>query len=141
MAEPALVSVTQLMANFAEACRLLGPALDFARIPWRRPEERYDNFDRVAEALFVSLVVEPCLFYADAEGTNAARYGFSYDDPPVACVLVNGTFRFVELETTSQPFDTVSHEQGHLPLAGTTFSFVIREASATREFHSIDLST
>jgi hypothetical protein len=140
MAEPAVVSVTQLMTNFAEACRSLAPALDFAHVHWRRREERYDNFDRVAEALFFSLVVEPCLFHAGAEGADAARYGFSYDQLPAACIVVNGAFRFVQLETTSRPFDTVSHERGEVPLASATFSFAIGASSAKREFSFIDLS-
>jgi hypothetical protein len=127
------------MANFAEACRLLGPALDFARIPWRRSEEQYDNFDRVAEALFLSLVVEPCLFHANAEDATAARYGFSYDEPPPAHFRVNGKFRFVALETRTRPFDTARHEKGELPMANATFAFVLKSASITREFRSIDL--
>jgi hypothetical protein len=62
-----LVTVAELVLNFAEACRALVPYLGRAVVP-RRDQQQYDNWDRIAQALFESLVTDPCAFQAGGRG-------------------------------------------------------------------------
>lgn len=147
MAGASMVSVTQLVLNFAQACRSLIPAMEFALVPWQRPDA-YDNWDRVAKPLFETLVVEPCLYQAAPDerlvGTRFSRYGFSRDVAP-AYLLIDRRFRFVELSTTNNPFDTVhfeglvTFEGGYVPLDRATFSFVV-EVGDRIEIQTVELT-
>ena len=74
-------TVSDLLRNFAEACRALVPSLDRASVRWAgEMASTYDNWDRVAEALSESLVLEPCRFHVAAVFPSAVlkleRYGF-----------------------------------------------------------------
>ncbi len=72
-------TVSDLLRNFAEACRALVPSLDRASVRWA-DGQHYDNWDRIAEALSESLVLEPCRFHVAAVFPSAVlkleRYGF-----------------------------------------------------------------
>jgi hypothetical protein len=148
MAGTPIVSVTQLVLNFAQACRSLIPAMDFAHVPWG-DLDAYDNWDRVAEPLFETLVVEPCLYQAAPNerlaGTRFSRYGFGKDVAP-AYLLVDGRFRFVKFSTNVSPFDVVSFQDvltfqdGDAPLNTAVFSFVIEDGGVRQEIQTVDLA-
>lgn len=126
----AVVTVTDLVLNFAEACSALVPALDRAEVPWR-DESQYDNWDRIAEPLFESLVTEPCAFHAVGEGglgkLRLARYGFSIAGDCNAWIAVegDGSARMIDLSSVALPFDHVRCEPNRLmPLKDVRFAFV-----------------
>ena len=77
-----LITVTNLVLNFARACRSLVPALERAAVAWQ-DETQYDNWDRIAEPMFESLVIEPCVYAAVGEENihtlSIAQYGFVSD--------------------------------------------------------------
>ncbi len=129
------VSVTDLVRNFAGACRALVPHLDRARIPWA-DRQQYDNWERVAETLFVSLVLEPCRFQAETSFPQISlilrRYGFSASGENAFLHLdAGGTAdcRFTQLRSVDRPFDCCEGEIGGervlRPVATASFSFVV----------------
>jgi len=119
------------MLNFADACRALVPSLDRAVVPWRDGEQ-YDNWDRVADALFETLVTEPCAFQAVGEAGLAklrtARHGFERDPASNAWLAMqgNGTARVIALSSVTTPFDHVRCEEptGLVSLETGRFMFV-----------------
>lgn len=141
------VTVTDLVLNFAEACRSLVPALDRADVPWRDGEQ-YDNWDRVAEALFESLVTEPCAFQAVGEAgltkLRIARYGFTPDTESNAWVALQGDrpARFLTLATVAAPFDHAQCEKpvGLVPLQECRFVFVFGSRDGTQRLEKVDLA-
>lgn len=105
------VSVTNLVRNFAAACRAVVPYLDRARVPWADGHQ-YDNWDRVAEPLFLSLVLEPCQFQAEASFPKIPlilpRYGFPPSGENAFIRLDAGATtecRFMDLLSVEGPFD------------------------------------
>jgi hypothetical protein len=108
------ITISALVSNFAGACRSLVPALDIARVPWREGQQ-YDNWDRLEEVLFESLVSEPCVHEALAAGETVrfGRYGFDARDEESNAQLVvhidgeSDGWRYVQLATVQQPFDAV----------------------------------
>ena len=104
------LTVTDLVLNFAYACRALVPSLDRAAVPWQ-DEAQYDNWDRVAEALFETLVTEPCVFQAVGEARSIslhpATYGFAHDPGCNAWLAVNRgrPTRVISLASVASPFD------------------------------------
>ena len=143
----ATVTVTDLILNFADAYRALVPMLDRAGVPWR-DEEQYDNCDRVAEALFESLVMEPCAFQAVGEAGLAklrvARYGFTPDTNGNAWVALEGDrpARVISLSSLKTPFDHVQCEEptGLVPLEGRCFVFVYDAGHGPQQLESVDLA-
>lgn len=135
------------MLNFAEACRAVVPALDRAGVPWRDGEQ-YDNWDRVAEALFESLVTEPCVFQAVGEAglakLRAARYGFAPDANCNAWVAVQGDppTQVINLSSLTSPFDHVQCEEPTrlVPLEGRRFIFLYDAGDGTRRLENVDLA-
>ena len=125
------VTVTDLVLNFAEACRALVPSLDRAGVPWRDGGQ-YDNWDRIAEPLFESLVTEPCAFAAVGEAglgrLRVARYGFAPAADENAWIAVDGVHpaRMVGLSSTAGPFDHVqcAGTSNLVPLTDARFIFV-----------------
>lgn len=55
------VEVGHLVRTFADALANLVPSLDRARIVWTPLGDRYDDFDRIAESLYTSIVISPAL--------------------------------------------------------------------------------
>ena len=140
------VTVTYLVRNFARACRAIVRSLDAARVPWRDGQQ-YDDFDRIAEALFEGIVVRPCLFQAVGEegiqGLTVARYGFAPLPGSDAHIIVRGApgSPMIGLVTVCKPFDHVRCEAGVLPLRRADFSFVARTEDGTnREWTTVDLN-
>jgi len=143
----ATVTVTDLMLNFAAACRALVPSLDRAGVPWHA-EEQYDNWDRVAEALFESLVTEPCAFQAVGEPGSAklrtGRYGFAPEANCNAWVAVEDdrSTRVIDLSSVRAPFAHVRCEEptGLVPLEGRRFVFVYDAGEGAQRLQSVDLA-
>jgi hypothetical protein len=130
------VTVTDLVQNFADACRALVPALDRANVPWR-DNEQYDNWDRVVEPLFETLVTEPCTFAAVGEPglirLQVVPYGSREHDPKCnAYVALDDPSpkRLVGLYSNVLPFDEVvfcecnGSAMGTLALRDARFVFV-----------------
>jgi hypothetical protein len=142
----AIVTVTDLMLNFAHACRGLVPSLDRAVVPWRDGEQ-YDNWDRVADALFETLVTEPCAFQAVGEGGLAklrtARYGFGSNPACNAWVAMqrNGGARVIALSSVTTPFDHVKCEEptGIVSLEAGRFMFIYDVGDGPQALESVNL--
>ena len=129
------ISVNDLVRNFAAACRAMVPYLDCARVPWADAEQ-YDNWDRVAEPLFFSLVLEPCLFQAEVSFPGLSfippRYGFAPGGENVFLRLIAGASeesRFIGLRSVIRPFDhcegQIDGERVLSPVETTHLRFVI----------------
>jgi hypothetical protein len=126
------VSVTALVLNFADACRALVPMLEGAAVPWGEGQQ-YDNWDRIAQPLFTTLVTEPCGFAAVGEA-NISRLdiaGYDYDHLPdcSAYIAVEGPQpqRLIGLTTKTRPFDmvkVVGEPEQRLRLRDCRFIFV-----------------
>lgn len=101
------------VALFRKALLNLIAVFDEADIPWET-QDAYDGWDRVAEALYLSLVIDP-LSTEEREISpgELPRYGFRYDEygcfrflPTI--VLDDGLNNvFHSFETTLTPFDTI----------------------------------
>jgi hypothetical protein len=138
-------TVTDLVQNFAEACRTLVPSLDRAEVPWR-DEAQYDNWDRIAVPLFETLVTEACAFAAVGETglsrLHVAQYGFVNAKPEWnAYIALDGPTpkRFVGLSSKATPFDTVVFSEGGsekmatLALSNARFVFVFAALDGTQQ--------
>jgi hypothetical protein len=106
-------TVTNLVLNFGEACRSLVPSLDRAGVAWS-DSDQYDNWDRIAEALFESLVTEPCRFQASEIGLDKLQWDkYGFDISPSAnafiSVAIPGTTdcKLISLVSKDQPFGHV----------------------------------
>jgi hypothetical protein len=145
------VAVTALVQNFADACRALIPSMETVDVAWKDAEQ-YDGWDRVAEALFETLVLEPCRYQAIARGLREPRfpqYGFEYHyGEHTAFIEIEGnshpTCQFIQLASIDLPFDHIvgegSPDRIVIPLAVTTLQCVIVNAPGeTWAFRSIDL--
>jgi hypothetical protein len=130
-------TVTDLVLNFGDACRALLPSLDRARVPWADANQ-YDNWDRIAEALFESLVAEPCMSQANDIGLGAlqlTKYGFDIAPSANAFIRVVAPladdYRFIDLVSHDEPFGHVRAlgKFGEIiaPLAQCEFSFVVTD--------------
>ncbi len=139
------MTVTDLVRNFAEACRALVPALDRAQVSWR-DEAQYDNWDRIAEPLFETLVSEPCAFAAVGEvglsRLKVARYGFVEADPEWNAYVAlddRSHHRVVGLSSNVAPFDEVIFSgcgggaTRTLALSDAHFVFVFTALDGTRQ--------
>lgn len=134
-------TVTDLIQNFAEACRCLVPALERAEVPWQ-DKDQWDNWDRIAEPLFESLVSEPCAFHAVGESTSSTlrvpRYGFELDTLNYnAWIALSGNAdkRMIGLSTLVSPFDQVEFVEN-----GKRSSMLLGKINFTLFFEAPDLS-
>lgn len=139
------VTVTDLILNFADACRRLVPVLDYAGVPWGDGDQ-YDNWDRIAEALFTSLVTEPCTFQALGKTEpRVVRYGFTPDADCTAWIAVEGecVAQFINLSSLATPFDHVQCAEpvGLVPLEGKRFAFVYVTGDGPQRLERVDLAT
>ena len=140
-------TVTDLVLNFAEACRALGPMLDRAGVPWRDGEQ-YDNWDRVVDALFESLVTEPCAFQAVGEAGLAklriASYGLAPNTSCNAWVAVQGDrpARVISLSSITSPFDHIQCEEptGLVRIEEMRFVFVYDVGDGEQRLESVELA-
>lgn len=146
-------TVTDLVRNFAEGCRRLAPVMDAALIPWS-DDEQYDNWERVAEALFISLVSEPCEYAAVGEdqlqSIRIEPYG--WDVPPKDCNAYlaalrgeEGPWRVIRLASVHGAFDHVlvtgSGRAESISLSEVSFEFLYSlPAGDLRAIREVDLT-
>jgi hypothetical protein len=144
----ATITVTELVWNFAAACRALVPSLDRAAVAWR-DSEQYDNWDRIAEPLFESLVIEPCAFHAvgevGLEKMRTARYGFAPAEDSNAWVALGVAHPawLINLSSIAKPFDHVrcSEPAGLVPLDTARFVFVYEaDDGSQRQLEQVNLA-
>lgn len=145
------ITVTDLVLNFVSACRSLVPALDRADVPWQDATQ-WDNWDRIAEPLFKSLVIEPCMYAAVGEmklhTLTVPRYGFEPYQPNYnAWITLEGTsnMRMGGLSTEKQPFDQVDlidqNNRISIPFEGARFAFTYKDANLTeQQLTTVDLT-
>lgn len=142
-------TITDLVLNFSDACRALIPGLDRARVPWSDVDQ-YDNWDRIAEALFESLVGEPCNFQAaeiGLAGLRLSRYGFDTisTNSFISVVTPHCTgCRLISLASRDRPFSHVravsKSGENVVPIELCDFAFVlIDHTGKTYQFTEVDL--
>jgi hypothetical protein len=143
-------TVTNLVLNFGDACRALVPCLDRALIAWCNSNQ-YDNWDRIAEALFESLVAEPCRFQASEIGLGAlqlSKYGFdscSSANAFISVVTPHSTdCKLISLVSQGQPFSHVRAigTSGEIvaPITQCDFAFVVTDPTGKQcRFTELDL--
>ena len=142
-----MISVTDLVHNFADACRALVPMLERAEVPWR-DDTKYDNWDRISGPLFASFVTEPCGYHVgDFGNLHIAGYDFHGRSPTwTAYVAVVGPEprRFIGLSSVNAPFDRVLAESvdgdAAIPLEGAQFVFVVERPSGKQIVEVVDLA-
>lgn len=99
----------EALALFADALRALVPVAERARMPWREGAA-YDDWDRVAAALFKSLVADSLAHAVECEGwPPLASYGaplslYDTNTPHLADVTEDAPL--VSLVSVARPFDT-----------------------------------
>lgn len=136
-------TVTDLVLNFADACRSLVPALDRSDVAWQDATQ-WDNWDRIAQPLFESLVTEPCMYAAVGEmklhTLTVPRYGFEPYGPKYnAWITLEGSsnMRMGGLSTENLPFDRVDLiDRDHrvsIALEGVSFAFTYTDADLTEQ--------
>lgn len=104
------VTVDDLIRIFRRGLLDLIPVMDDARIEWRS-DPTYDDFDRIAEALYDSIVRDSV---ANAKSHQTAiplaRYGIGEPGRELSRILVNDPadrLAFYQFQTNVQPFDTM----------------------------------
>lgn len=104
---------SELVGVFRDALAVVAPVLERARIS-HLDSEAYDDWDRVAEALFASIVARSVEFSREAQDVRLDPYALrlpSYAGRP--CVIVRDRSRdgerfiFYSIGSTSSAFDTV----------------------------------
>jgi hypothetical protein len=147
------VTVTALVLNFADACRALVPMLDGASVPWGESGE-YAEWDRIAAAMFESLVTEPCALAAvgnrDVGRIGVARYGAKRPVPGdgIGYVAVDDDppRRILGLATANRPFDMVRVISGEteeqMRLIDCRFAFVFQDPDGNQQrLREVELET
>lgn len=121
-----MLDITKPLHQFRSSLVALVPMMDEAGIGWRN-NEQYDSFDALAAALFRAFVIDSL----EENPENLRKLdGYVYDLPPYCArsgiaflVEEEGkTSKFVRLETSYEPFDTVVFEtfegaEGQVPVA------------------------
>jgi hypothetical protein len=112
-------TLDELMAIFRDGLIALVPIAERARIAWH-DAEAYDDWDRIAEAVFQSVVVDAI------ENSNAgplqrplAKYGFVGQPHAAMSVIqvahasmgVSSDLAFIDFGSNDTPFDTVRAER------------------------------
>ena len=133
------VTVNDLMGIFRQGLLDLIPTFERAEIRWR--EDPYDDFDRIAEALYDSIVRDSVRNSITTQAAfEVARYGMQDSGRPYSRILVNDASRglaLLDLVTRQEPFDTIEclqigpdgreiREAGSLPYRGATFVCQVR---------------
>jgi hypothetical protein len=147
-----MVTVGELISNFAAACRVIAPNLRAAQVSWS-DSEQYDGWDRIGEALLYSLVLEPCEYQASSQGfehIKTARYGFDPFDTTINAfikVTVDGhKARFLALSDDGEGiFDSVRiMEDGvefKFPISRCLFQYcILKNGKIIAQIQNVDLS-
>lgn len=103
------VSANEMLDIFRASLIDLIPTFERARINWRH--STYDDFDRIAEALFDSIVRDSIVNSRGHENAvELAPYGGVSPGREYSRILVDDVSRrlaFLELITVERPFDTI----------------------------------
>jgi hypothetical protein len=136
------VRIGALIEIFQRALITLVPTFDQARINWRGPNT-YDDYERIAEALFDSIVRDALTNAPSvAKAYPPGRYSVHQPGREWSRIYVNDPedrLAFYELETTREAFDTIAcqriddrgretDEQVQIPLIGARFTYEARFA-------------
>lgn len=104
------VTIDDLVQIFQQALVTLVPSFDRARIGWRS-DENYDDFDRIAGALYDSIIRDSLAFAHGLEDSiPLAPYAMRQTGTPRSRILINDPEKrlgFFQLATRVRPFDTV----------------------------------
>ena len=134
------------------------PALDYALVPYKDCEQ-YDNWDRISEPLFETLVTEPCVFAAVGEiglrTLTVRRYGYLGDNGSWnAYIALDDVVprHFVGLSSGTSPFDSFSilnydgrsilngYVAETMPLIDASFVFIFSAPDETQQrLSNVDL--
>jgi len=141
---PWQVRIGALVEIFQRALITLVPTFDQARINWRGPNT-YDEYERIAEALFDSIVRDALTNARSvAKAHPPGRYSVHQPGRELSRIYVNDPkdrLAFFELETTQEPFDTIvcqriddrgweTDEQVQISLIGARFTYEARFAGS-----------
>lgn len=104
-----ILSIDSLLKVFQKALISLIPFAEEVEIPWS--ENTYDNWERIEESLFISIVAEPIDYAFEGQGYfPIGPYGAALSDfsRKSFIVLEDGSenLMFIGLETVERPFDT-----------------------------------
>lgn len=118
----------------------LVPTFDSAKIGWRS-DENYDDFDRIAEALYDSIVRDSVRSAIGLENCAALqRYGFSSTDGAKHSRIVLLSDRtFISFVSRERPFDHILTE-GPGARPGETRRTVVPYSSGIFELEAVEAS-
>ncbi|MCC7069930.1 MAG: hypothetical protein IT383_01325 [Deltaproteobacteria bacterium] len=141
----------ELVLNFRRALIALIPHVECLGIPWR-DDEKYDEWESLASALFETLVIFPIRTSLDERewaDVKFAPYEILQEDYALLSVLIMSPSTtelrvFYGLATTREPFDTclwyrvsaggqvVSRTREATPLAETNLAALVRTRTGVR---------
>ncbi len=104
--------IDSLLELVRHALISLVPTFDGAKIGWHA-DENYDDFDRIAEALYDSIVRDSVTSAIGLEDCAALpRYGFSSTDGAIhSRIVVVGGRTFISFVSREGPFDHILTEE------------------------------
>jgi hypothetical protein len=102
--------IGQLILVFRNCLLSLTPHTDEVGIAWK-DNDAYDDWDRIEESLFKSIVSTPITFtYTEGQHLGLPVYGSGYEDPSLFSILYDEMLgpglRFLDLVQSVLPFDT-----------------------------------
>lgn len=149
------VTINDLIGIFRQALIDLIPTFERARIQWRG-DQTYDDFERVAEALYNSIIRDSVGSARDFQTAfPIARYGFR-ESKKHSRILVNDPslrLSLRQLVSVANPFDTIEsvriestgeelEETNDLPFEGARFIYEARYPEAPpRIVDEVDVET
>lgn len=142
-----ILSIDNLLAIFQKALVANIPFAEEVEIPWS--ENTYDNWERIEEALFISIVAEPIDYAFEGQGYfPIGPYGAALSDFSRKSFIVygdgSGSLMFIGLETVERPFDTAvfkeydpisfspTGEDKQIPMDNLHVSAMVRSPSETK---------
>lgn len=142
-----ILSIDNLLMVFQKALIALIPFAEEVEIPWS--ENTYDNWERIEEAVFISIVAEPIDYTFEGQGYfPVGPYGAALSDFSKKSFIVHedgrGNLMFIGLETVDRPFDTAifreydpitlnpSGDERQLSMDNLHVSAMVRSANDTK---------
>jgi hypothetical protein len=147
-------SAHEILCLFREALLSLIPIAEKAHMAWREPEA-YDDWDRICEAIFQSIVVESI---ENAEGIGKffpmqkydQRIASYHDKSFIARYGAKEINAFICFETRDKPFDTclfatldvVGNVTGEarISISSTKMIFARRDENGLKFFDQLDIA-
>jgi hypothetical protein len=150
------VTVDELIQIFRQALIDLIPTFERARITWRG-DQTYDNFERIPDALWDSIVGDSVAYARGFEKAESlARYSFVDPGRAHSRILVNDPQQrlgFHLFSSRDEPFDTIEcqkigsdgreldGEVEEVPYAGAHFMYEARfsDGAPTRQIRELEV--